>query len=78
MGRYQSDEFLAKEAETQAFRDSIAAQAPGLDTDLTKWWNVFDGECSAPATWPASRQGCCCLVPCTAGPQMLVRCLESV
>ncbi|PRW05761.1 acid phosphatase [Chlorella sorokiniana] len=40
---YASDEFKAKEAETKPLRDTIAAAAPGLDTSLKNWWNVYDG-----------------------------------
>lgn len=37
-GRYQSDEFKAKEAESAPLRDSIAANVSGLNTSLTNWW----------------------------------------
>ena len=40
---YNSSEFAAKEAESQQLRDTVAAAAPGLDTSLKNWWNVFDG-----------------------------------
>lgn len=40
---YASEEFKQKEAETQPLRDTIAAAAPGLDTALKNWWNVYDG-----------------------------------
>lgn len=39
---YQSAEFTQKEAGTADVRARVAALAPGLNTSLTQFWNVFD------------------------------------
>ncbi|KAG2501116.1 hypothetical protein HYH03_000934 [Edaphochlamys debaryana] len=39
---FRSDEFRAKENETQPLRDSVKAAMPYTGTNLTNWWNVYD------------------------------------
>lgn len=39
---FASDEFKQKEAETAAVRAKVAELAPGLNTSLSQFWNVFD------------------------------------
>ena len=40
---FESEEFRGKAAESEALRAGIAAAAPGLNTSLQNWWNVYDG-----------------------------------
>lgn len=39
---FRSAEFKQKEAETEALRAQVATLAPGLNTSLAQFWNVFD------------------------------------
>ncbi len=39
---FDSPEFSQKEQETAALRAEVQALAPGLNTSLENWWNVFD------------------------------------
>jgi len=39
---FASDEFQQKEAETEAVRARVAELAPGLNTSLAQFWNVYD------------------------------------
>ena len=62
---YASAEFLGKSAESAALRANISVLAPaGLSTDLTNWWNVYDGEVrletcvSGQRQWWSMQAGC--------------------